>query len=122
MCVDEFAFIVKSDYFIAAPSTHVSAQLVGGGAVERKRIYGVLGVLRLVAGPYLLVVTERREVGVITGHTIWEVRRMTFERREGIVVSLQMVKAEIIPFTRTQLHLTEREAATNMYFVQMVHL
>lgn len=61
---------------------------------DRKRIYGVIGVIRLVAGPYLIVVTERRLVGAINGHQIWEMR-----------------KAECVPFARTTLHLTEKEAS-----------
>jgi hypothetical protein len=49
---------------------------------------------RLIAGPYLLVVTKKKLLGQINGQNVW-----------------QMTGAEIICCTRTLLHLTEKQAS-----------
>jgi hypothetical protein len=36
-------------------------------------IYGIVGIIRLLAGPYLIVITGRRPVGKINNAEIWEV-------------------------------------------------
>lgn len=38
------------------------------------RIYGIVGIARLLRGPYLIVITEREEVGKLHGHKIWQVK------------------------------------------------
>ena len=58
-----------------------------------------------MAGSYLLVAEERREVAAIHGHRIYE-----------------MVKASCIPFARTLLHLTERELLYNRAYVDLVEM
>jgi phosphatidylinositol 4-phosphatase len=37
------------------------------------RIYGIVGIARLLRGPYLVVITEREEVGKVRGHKVWQV-------------------------------------------------
>lgn len=46
----------------------------------------------LLLGPYLLVVTEKRKVGELNGHAVWEVKG-----------------CDAIPFTRTDIHLNEAQ-------------
>ena len=46
----------------------------------------------LLLGPYLLVVTEKRKVGELNGHAVWEVKG-----------------CDVIPFTRTDIHLNEAQ-------------
>merc|ERR1719483_1602384 len=46
--------------------------VVPASAITRP-IYGIFGVIRLVAGPYLIVITKRELVGAISGSNIWKV-------------------------------------------------
>lgn len=57
-----------------------------------KRIYGVLGVITLLAGPYLVVVTGKQRVGSIAGQDIW-----------------RLVSTELLSFHRTLTHLTDTQ-------------
>ncbi|XP_008793079.2 phosphoinositide phosphatase SAC8 isoform X1 [Phoenix dactylifera] len=41
-------------------------------------IYGVVGVIRLLAGTYVLVITDRQEVGTYLGYSIYHVKSMKF--------------------------------------------
>ncbi|GFO16307.1 phosphatidylinositide phosphatase sac1 [Plakobranchus ocellatus] len=68
-----------------------------------KNIYGLMGILRLVAGPYLIVVTQRQNVGTIAGQPIWKV-----------------VKTEVISYKRTLTHLTERQVSLNKSYLALL--
>jgi phosphatidylinositol 4-phosphatase len=61
-------------------------------SASSKPICGIIGMTRLIAGPYLLVITKKKLVGQINGQQVW-----------------QMTGAEIICCTRTLLHLTEKQ-------------
>jgi hypothetical protein len=69
---------------------------------EVREIYGLLGILHLLAGPYLVVVTKRKLVGVLFGDEIW-----------------QMKEADIIPFPKGEMHLTETQVSENKMLLQM---
>merc|ERR1719450_1432890 len=71
-------------------------------SAEIREIYGILGILHLVAGPYLVVVTKRKLVGVLFGDEIW-----------------QMKEADIIPFPKGEMHLTETQVHENKMLLQM---
>ncbi|XP_057291049.1 phosphatidylinositol-3-phosphatase SAC1-like [Hydractinia symbiolongicarpus] len=71
-------------------------------SAESREIYGILGILNLLAGPYLVVVTKRKLVGLISGEEIW-----------------QMKEANILPFPKGTMHLTESQARDNKVFLQM---
>lgn len=55
-------------------------------------IFGVLGRIKLLAGYYLIVITERKLMGQICGHDIWRIENI-----------------EIIPFNKTLLHLNQKQ-------------
>lgn len=57
-----------------------------------KSIWGIFGIIRLTAGPYLIVITKKEKVGEICGHTVWKV-----------------TDTEMLSYKRTTLHLTEKQ-------------
>lgn len=57
-----------------------------------RTIFGVLGRIRLVAGFYLVVITNRKHVGQISGHDIWRIEEV-----------------DLIQFTKTSLHLNLKQ-------------
>lgn len=56
------------------------------------QIYGILGVVRLLVGHYIIVIKEKRLVGKISGHDVW-----------------QLVEIDTIPLPKTKLHLNETQ-------------
>lgn len=57
-----------------------------------KPICGIIGTVRLIAGPYLVVITRKSKIGTINNQDVW-----------------LLEDYEIISFTRTLLHLTEKQ-------------
>ncbi|KAL0277627.1 UNVERIFIED_CONTAM: hypothetical protein PYX00_004852 [Menopon gallinae] len=68
-----------------------------------KHIVGVLGTIRLIAGNYLIVVTGRKKIGTINGQSIWMV-----------------TSTEIISYSKTYLHLNEKQMSENRTYLNMV--
>ena len=63
------------------------------GHASRKPIAGVLGIISLVSGPYLVVITRKARVGSLTGGLdIWRI-----------------VETEIISYARSEHHLTQSQ-------------
>jgi hypothetical protein len=52
--------------------------LAGPDEVFEKPIYAVMGVIQLLAGPYLIAVTQSELVGSIQGHEIWCIKEGSF--------------------------------------------
>jgi len=73
-------------------------------SAEIREIYGILGIIHLLAGPYLVVVSKRKLVGVLFGDEIW-----------------QMKEVEIIPFPKGEMHLTETQVNENKTLLAMAH-
>lgn len=71
-------------------------------SAEVKEIYGIVGILHLIAGPYLVVITKRKLVGLFFDDEIW-----------------QMKDVEVIPFPKTTMHLTESQISDNKILLQM---
>jgi hypothetical protein len=59
---------------------------------KSRSIFGIVGTIRLLAGPYLVVITKCSKAGMVNGQDIWKVD-----------------ETEIIPFARTILHLNEEQ-------------
>ena len=59
---------------------------------SRQRICGLLGTIRLLSGPYLVIITRKVRVGEINRCTVWRVEH-----------------TEIVPFSRTTGHLSEEQ-------------
>lgn len=70
---------------------------------SRKDFCGLLGSINLLAGRYLVIVTQRELVGYIAGHAIW-----------------RLAKAELLPYTRSMLHLSPEQASDNNSYLNMV--
>uniref|UniRef100_A0A914C120 Phosphatidylinositol-3-phosphatase SAC1 n=1 Tax=Acrobeloides nanus TaxID=290746 RepID=A0A914C120_9BILA len=72
---------------------------------EVQPIYGIVGVIRLVSGNYLIVIKRAELVGTINNSEIYHI-----------------TETDIIPYKKTTLHLTERQAWFNRHFLEMIHL
>ena len=70
---------------------------------SRKDFCGLLGSIKLLAGRYLVIVTQRELVGYIASHAIW-----------------RLAKAELLPYARSMLHLTQEQVADNNTYLNMV--
>jgi hypothetical protein len=68
-----------------------------------RQIYGVIGIIRLIAGPYLIVVTGRERIGTIGTHDVWKVTAI-----------------DTIAFARSTRHLSEIQIQHNQVYVRMV--
>ncbi|KAL5021530.1 hypothetical protein ScPMuIL_000685 [Solemya velum] len=68
-----------------------------------KPIFGIFGIIHLIAGPYLIVITKREKVGELNGHTIWAV-----------------TDTEIHSYSKTLFHLTEKQITFNKTYLSMV--
>ncbi|CAG2113933.1 unnamed protein product, partial [Medioppia subpectinata] len=82
---------------LEAPKTQIT------GIATSKLIHGILGVVRLLAGPYLIVITKVSKVGEIYGQSV-----------------MKIDETEIIPFSRTTLHLTEDQNQYNKSYLNMI--
>lgn len=60
--------------------------------IRTTQIAGILGVIHLIEGAYLLILKSKKRVGEIRNHVIW-----------------QTGEHEIIPFKRTNLHLSKNQ-------------
>ncbi|XP_064641068.1 phosphatidylinositol-3-phosphatase SAC1-like [Lineus longissimus] len=70
-----------------------------------KTIYGVYGIIRLLEGPYLIVITKRSKVGEVAGDTIWKI-----------------LDTELISYKKTTLHLNEQQIQDNKTYLSMIDL
>jgi len=70
---------------------------------SRKPIAGLLGMVSLISGPYLLVVTRKARLGQLCGGEVWRV-----------------VETEIISYARAEHHLTPSQLEANRKYVAMV--
>ncbi|XP_051948796.1 phosphatidylinositol-3-phosphatase SAC1-A-like [Xyrauchen texanus] len=67
-------------------------------------ICGIMGTIRLVAGMYLIVITRKRKVGDLFGHTVWKA-----------------VEFDVISYKKTILHLTDFQMQDNKSFLAMIN-
>lgn len=70
-----------------------------------KQVYGILGKIQLLAGQYLIVVTQREYIGSIAGHSIW--------RLSG---------TELLPYNRSNLHLNPEQIVDNATYISMIEV
>uniref|UniRef100_A0A5S6Q8R4 Phosphatidylinositol-3-phosphatase SAC1 n=1 Tax=Trichuris muris TaxID=70415 RepID=A0A5S6Q8R4_TRIMR len=68
-------------------------------------IRGLFGIIRLVAGPYLIVISESELVGTIYEQKVFKVTR-----------------TELFPFSRSTAHLSEVQFQDNLIFLEMVNM
>ncbi|CAF1441871.1 unnamed protein product [Adineta ricciae] len=72
---------------------------------EQRSIYGIIGIIHLISGPYLIVITSKLHVGDINGQAIYKVQT-----------------TDIIPFTHHTLRLTEHQLKCNNKYLSMVEV
>jgi len=70
---------------------------------SRKPIQGILGIIHLISGPYLIVVTKKVSQGNICGTEVWRI-----------------VETEIISFSRAEHHLTQSQKEANSRYTGMM--
>ncbi|XP_059365877.1 phosphatidylinositol-3-phosphatase SAC1-A [Carassius carassius] len=66
-------------------------------------ICGIMGTIRLVAGMYLIVITRKKKVGDLFGHTVWKA-----------------LEFDVISYKKTILHLTDIQMQDNKTFLSMI--
>eukprot|EP01137_Pigoraptor_chileana_P014257 Opistho-2@4976 len=67
-------------------------------------ICGIIGIIRLLGGPYLIIVTKRKKVGRVYGADVWKA-----------------TETEVIPFARHTRHLTEAEDTEERMYLSMLN-
>ncbi len=72
---------------------------------KTEELAGILGVADLVSGPYLVVARRRRKLGDLSF------------RNHGV---FELSSADLIPFARSDNHLTARQQQENRTFVSMM--
>ncbi|XP_060527296.1 phosphatidylinositol-3-phosphatase SAC1 [Cylas formicarius] len=72
-------------------------------ANSRKDFCGLLGSISLLSGRYLIIATQRDLLGYIAGHSIWK-----------------LVKVELLPYSRSLLHLSAEKMSDNNIYLSMV--
>ncbi|XP_015750053.1 PREDICTED: phosphatidylinositide phosphatase SAC1-like [Acropora digitifera] len=72
-------------------------------SAESRDIFGILGIINLLAGPYLVVITKKTLVGLIKGHEVWKIKG-----------------TDVLAFPRATLHLTEKQQQNNNVYLSMV--
>ena len=70
---------------------------------NRKPIAGILGIIPLISGPYLVVVTRKARLGSLQGGEVWRI-----------------VETEIISYARSEHHLTPTQLEANRKYTGML--
>ena len=83
----EFLVIDRTNEEIRIHST-----LPNVDGAERRSIHGIIGIINLISGRYLIVITSKIRVGDINGHTIYKVQT-----------------TDVIPYARNMSHLNEHQ-------------
>eukprot|EP00124_Ichthyophonus_hoferi_P000495 Ihof_evm25s18 gene=Ihof_evmTU25s18 len=65
-------------------------------------VHGIVGIIHLLGGPYLIVITERKRVAVISDHEIW-----------------QLIDVDFIPFS-SSLNLTQEQKEDEEKYISML--
>ncbi|CAF4908838.1 unnamed protein product [Rotaria sp. Silwood1] len=119
--VDNYTLHLLSDYLIIQPMirdakeclvidrTNEEIQIQNilpnvDGAIRRS-IHGIIGIINLISGPYLIVITSKQRIGDINGHAIYKVQT-----------------TDIIPFARNMSHLNEYQIKYNTKYLSMIEL
>lgn len=71
--------------------------------VTTKSICGIMGIVHLLAGPYLVIITQKVKMGDLNGQPIWRVN-----------------ETEIISYSKTMLHLSESQSQDNRVYISML--
>ncbi|KAI6238406.1 SAC domain-containing protein [Aphelenchoides fujianensis] len=113
---DEYLFIDKASNEIGTssssspPSSFISRLLaatienpIPSLNAEVRPIFGLWGIIPLIAGNYLLVITKAEVIGTLNGHDIYHV-----------------LESDVIPYQKSTLHLTQRQTWYNNCYLDML--
>ncbi|UJR27975.1 hypothetical protein I4U23_009233 [Adineta vaga] len=119
--IDNFTLHILPDHFIIQPTLRtvkdilaidrttediqLQSTLPNIDGAERRLIYGIIGIIHLISGPYLIVITSKSHVGDINGQAIYKVQT-----------------TDIIPFARNLSHLNEHQLKYNNKYLSMIEI
>ncbi|KAK0077686.1 hypothetical protein PV325_003590 [Microctonus aethiopoides] len=69
----------------------------------RRKIWGIVGTIRLLACRYFIVITNAERIGTIASQQIFRI-----------------VSTDIIPYSKSDLHLTEKQVENNITYLEMI--
>eukprot|EP00048_Salpingoeca_helianthica_P017296 m.236546 g.236546 ORF g.236546 m.236546 type:complete len:599 (-) comp20649_c0_seq1:102-1898(-) len=72
-------------------------------ALPLESICGIVGIINLLAGPYMVVITRRREVGMLLGQRVWRIEEI-----------------DVLPYARKLNHLGQHQLGDEQYFLLML--
>ncbi|XP_065189386.1 phosphatidylinositol-3-phosphatase SAC1-like [Sycon ciliatum] len=108
---NDFFYLVPNDRSDILRIDRVShdIQLINGAeplppTEDVQDTYGLFGIIRLLAGPYMVIITGRRRVGTICGHDVWKI-----------------TSTDVVSFARGTRHLTDLQERHNREYLAMVH-
>uniref|UniRef100_A0A182U2I6 Phosphatidylinositol-3-phosphatase SAC1 n=1 Tax=Anopheles melas TaxID=34690 RepID=A0A182U2I6_9DIPT len=99
---EQFVIIERPDGAVSLHTVDSKERLPIHG-YELRKICGVLGMVRLISGLHLVVVTHRIFVGLINNEPVW-----------------QMAGSDLIPLTPTLTHLSESQKEQNETYLAMM--
>lgn len=70
---------------------------------NRRLIYGILGVMKLISGPYLIIISSKSKAGMINGEEIWKIDQL-----------------ELLSYTRNDNHLNDQQKKFNSTYKNLV--
>ncbi|XP_049300135.1 phosphatidylinositol-3-phosphatase SAC1 [Anopheles funestus] len=98
----QFVIIERPNGAVSLHTSESKEQLPIHG-YELRKICGVLGMVRMISGFYLVVVTHRIFIGLINDEPIW-----------------QMAGFDLIPLTQSLTHLSEAQKGQNDIYLSMM--
>lgn len=84
-------------YFTVGTASQIPATAI------RRKIFGIVGTIRLLACRYFVVITNAERIGTIAGQQIFKI-----------------LTTDIIPYSKSHLHLTEKQLENNTTYLEMV--
>lgn len=66
-------------------------------------IHGIMGSIELLSGPYLIVIRDRKFVGKVYDHDIWEIS-----------------STEVLPFAKNQRHLSALQIENERHYIELL--
>ncbi|CAF0979511.1 unnamed protein product [Rotaria sp. Silwood1] len=101
--------VVDAKEFIVIDRTHqdirIHNTLPNVDGATQQSIDGIIGIISLISGQYLIVITSKKYIGDINGQAIYKVQT-----------------TNIIPFVRNMSHLNEYQLKYNAKYLSMIEL
>ncbi|MCL4136033.1 UNVERIFIED_CONTAM: hypothetical protein GTU68_006435, partial [Idotea baltica] len=72
-------------------------------SASQKHVHGIVGIVNLISGSYIILITKRLKVGTLNKQTVW-----------------RLVDTEIVPYTRSLASLTGEQKVHNEKYLSML--